>query len=226
MVSVIIPAYNEEGTIGSIIESISGHPRVAEIIIVDDGSSDGTALAAESAGARVIRQTNAGKAAAMEAGVNAAASEIILFLDADVVGLTHEKISAIIGPVCDERLEMHVGILDRPLLLTKRFFYVLPVLSGMRALTKTLWHRVPSAHKRGFKIEIALNHAARKWGKGTGYEIIYGLTHTTKEKKHGLVPGLWRRIKMIAQIAHISFLLYIWEPSKGTLREKLQAQIG
>ncbi len=212
MISIIIPAYNEETTIGLIVRSVLAHPNVTEVIVIDDGSSDNTGVVAQREGARIIRMSqNMGKADAMDAGVKVAQSNIVLFLDADVVGFTPEKISMIIDPVLDGKLEMHVGILSRPFLsfFSKKVFYILPVLSGIRALTKILWYRVPRAQRKGFKIELALNHAARTWGKGTGYEIIHGLTHTTKEKKHGFWPGLWRRAKMITELASISFELYV-----------------
>jgi polyprenyl-phospho-N-acetylgalactosaminyl synthase len=188
---------------------------VKEVIVVDDASKDATARVAREKGARVISlETNAGKAGAMEIGVKAAATNIVLFLDADVTGMTHEKISLIIDPVVEGRLDMHVGIFDRPTLLTKKFFYVLPVLSGLRALTKEVWYKVPVEQKKGFRIEIALNHAARKWGKGTGYEIVTGLKHLIKEKKYGFRKGFSRRMAMILEIIDVSLILYVYGPMK------------
>ena len=207
MVTIIIPAFNESDTIDELIKSVIKHPQIREVIVVNDGSTDNTGKIAEKAGARVLNLAqNVGKADAMDIGVRAAQSEIILFLDADVIGFTHEKISNIIDPVLDGKLEMHIGILPRPSLsiLSKKVFYFILILSGMRALTKELWYKVPRVHKDGFKIELALNHMARKWGKGLGYEIIPGLIHTTKEKKHGISSGLWRRVKMIKEIIFIS----------------------
>ncbi|MEK7607479.1 MAG: glycosyltransferase family 2 protein [Patescibacteria group bacterium] len=218
MVSIIIPAFNEEKTIGELVRSVIKHPQVLEVIVIDDGSTDGTQEVAVSAGAKVFHlPENTGKANAMDVGVKMAESNIILFLDADVVGFTEEKISTIINPVLQGGLEMHVGILPRWSLsiFSKKVFYILPVLSGMRALTKALWYRVPIKQKQGFKIELALNYTARKWGSGTGYEIIPGLTHIIKEKKHGLFGGFWRRIKMFRELVSISFELYILETIKN-----------
>lgn len=229
MVSIIIPAFNEKKTISEIVKSVIDHPKVKEVMVVDDGSTDGTEAVAAGAGARVLRlENNGGKAGAMDAGVESATSDVVLFLDGDVVGWDHQKISTIIDPVIDGRLEMHVGILPRlpVLLLSKKIFYCLPVLSGMRALTKTLWRRVPRAQRDGFKVELALNHAARKRGRGTGYEIIPGLVHITKEKKHGLARGLWRRLKMIGEIVSISFQLYVREPAKDLLRKALKIEFN
>ena len=213
MVTVIIPAYNEEETIEKVVREAIGHPQVKEVIVVNDASTDETAMRASFAGARLISlSSNVGKAGAMEEGVKAASTDIVLFLDADVTGMTHEKISLIINPVVEGRLDMHVGIFDRPTLLTKKFFYILPVLSGLRALTKEIWYKVPAEQKKGFRIELALNHAARKWGKGTGYEIVTGLEHKIKERKYGFWKGFRMRLKMIIEIFTISFILYVGSP--------------
>lgn len=82
--AVIIPAYNEEPGIARVI---AGIPRtlVSEIIVVDNGSTDGTATKAREAGARVVFQSDRGYGAACLAGIAAlpAAAEVVLFLDGD-----------------------------------------------------------------------------------------------------------------------------------------------
>jgi glycosyltransferase involved in cell wall biosynthesis len=84
--SVIIPCHNAAAHLPAAVASIrtQGVP-VAEIIVVDDGSTDGTAALAKTlgAGVRVLRQTNAGPAAARNAGIRAARGAAIAFLDAD-----------------------------------------------------------------------------------------------------------------------------------------------
>ena len=85
MVSVIVPVYNGERYLGSALQSIfeqDYHPF--EVIVVDDGSVDGSADVAKSFdGIRYIYQTNQGNAAALNAGIEAAQGEFIAFLDAD-----------------------------------------------------------------------------------------------------------------------------------------------
>lgn len=86
LVSVIIPAYNAETYLSDAIESVLGQNyQPLEILVVDDGSSDRTAEIAKEYGARIryVYQTNAGPAAARNAGINLANGEIIGFLDAD-----------------------------------------------------------------------------------------------------------------------------------------------
>jgi hypothetical protein len=80
--AVVIPAFRAKATIGTAILS-ARESGADEVIVVDDGSDDGTAEAAEQAGAVCIRQANAGAARARSTGAQAASAEYIVFLDAD-----------------------------------------------------------------------------------------------------------------------------------------------
>ena len=82
--AVIIPAYNEEPGIARVIADIPGD-LVSEIIVVDNGSTDGTATKAREAGARVVFQPDRGYGAACLAGIAALppATDVVLFLDGD-----------------------------------------------------------------------------------------------------------------------------------------------
>jgi hypothetical protein len=83
-ISVVIPAYNAAAHLRATLASVAAQFQApAEVIVVDDGSVDATAAIAANAGARVIRQENAGVSAARNAGVRSARSEWIAFLDAD-----------------------------------------------------------------------------------------------------------------------------------------------
>lgn len=80
--TVVIAAYNAEDTVAAAVKS--AHSAGAEqVVVVDDGSQDATALRAEQAGALVIRQPNAGASVARMAGAAAVATEFMVFLDAD-----------------------------------------------------------------------------------------------------------------------------------------------
>jgi glycosyltransferase involved in cell wall biosynthesis len=83
-VSFLIPAYNEEATIGEVLDRIAGLGLETQVIVVDDGSTDSTAAIAEAAGATVIRKPNAGKGSAIRIAIAAANGEIAVIQDADM----------------------------------------------------------------------------------------------------------------------------------------------
>ena len=209
MVSAIIPAYDECRTIGAVIAPLPGPPLNDEDLLVDDGSSDSTAERARAAGATVITLAgNGGKASAMAQGVRAARNEIIFFSDADVVGLTPDMITRVITPVISGRYGMFVGIRGRKTYWVNRLLHFTPVLGGERALTKALWNHVPRVYKKNFQIEIALNFFAKHLGQHMGITVLHGLGQVIKEKKRGIGPGLWQRMRMIGDILLVSFRIY------------------
>ena len=87
-VSVVVPAYNEKECIEHTVRSLAASDHPVEIIVVDDGSTDGTPDIVERLGlpgVRVIRQPNGGKPAALNAGIRAARHEIVVMIDGDTV---------------------------------------------------------------------------------------------------------------------------------------------
>ncbi|MDI9915078.1 glycosyltransferase family 2 protein [Rhodococcus sp. IEGM 1379] len=101
--SVVIPAYRAGGTITRAVES-ARNAGAAHVIVVDDGSDDDTALQAETAGAVVYRQTNAGASLARVLGAKHVTTDYIIFLDADDE-LIPEGVSASV-----RRLEENPGL--------------------------------------------------------------------------------------------------------------------
>jgi polyprenyl-phospho-N-acetylgalactosaminyl synthase len=208
--SVIVAAYNEQETIVQVLRAVEGHPLVDEIIVVDDGSTDGTADRAARTSAKVIRlKANGGKAGAMDAGVRASRNDAILFLDADIVGLTHKIITLTTTPVLTGRCAMFVAIRARHSYWLNRLLYFIPVLGGERALSKDIWEAVPRLYRKGFQIEIALNYYTKKSGRKMGFAVMPGLSQVIKERKRGFCLGLWQRLKMCGEVLWISFRLYI-----------------
>jgi len=83
-VSFIVPAYNEAATIGEVLARVEALDLDKQVVVVDDGSTDGTAEIAEAKGAKVIRQENRGKGAAIRAAIPVIDGDIAVIQDADM----------------------------------------------------------------------------------------------------------------------------------------------
>ena len=83
-VSIVIPAYNEADVIGQVVASLGAAAAWHEIIVVDDGSGDGTAARAAAAGAAVVSHPyNKGNGAAVKSGIRRATGDYVLIIDGD-----------------------------------------------------------------------------------------------------------------------------------------------
>lgn len=97
--SVLIPALNEEKRIAQVVAYALSDPATAEVIVIDDSSTDRTAELAAKAGARVLTSSMLGKGASMRDGLEQAQSDIVVYLDGDLAGLRPAIISALCRPL-------------------------------------------------------------------------------------------------------------------------------
>jgi len=195
-IDVVIPARNEEATVAGVVAAALGCRFTREVVVVDDGSTDGTAERALAAGAKVVRRDAAAagsKANAMELGMAATDAEAVLFCAADCLGLTPAHLDDICRPFVEGRAAMSVGWFDygpwNPLVLR------LPPTSGERVVPRWVWDAVRPEKRRGYSIEIMVNEVIAEGRLPTTVRIMSGVTHRTKRDKLGLRRGCretWR----------------------------------
>jgi glucosyl-3-phosphoglycerate synthase len=124
-ISVCLPARDEERTVGAIVRSVrralvaaaGGVDLVDEVLVVDDGSVDGTAPAAEASGARVVAagEAGGGKGQALSVALAEARGDILVFLDADVENFGPHFVTGLVGPLlADDDVALVKAFYERP----------------------------------------------------------------------------------------------------------------
>ncbi|HHW32085.1 MAG TPA: glycosyltransferase family 2 protein [Clostridiaceae bacterium] len=203
-ISAIIPAYNEEKTISAVIKTLKKVKDVQEIIVVSDGSEDNTVGIAKECGAMVINcKENKGKAEAIREGLKVAKGDIIVLLDADLVGLSPEHVNKMIKPVIDNEVEMTIGIFDSGRFSTDLAQKIAPHLSGQRALKRYILDDIFSTEITGYGIEIAMTEFIEQKNIKVMEVLLEEVTHIMKEEKLGLAKGFCLRMKMYWQILRV-----------------------
>lgn len=200
-VSVVIPAKDEEATIGAVIAQVHPHSvdcgggLVDEILVVDDGSLDDTAAIATAAGGRVLSlDVVGGKGGAMAAGVEASCGDLIVFLDADVENMTPTYIPDLLAPLLlDPNIMLVKGFYERPIegastgggrvtelaarpilsLLFPELAGIHQPLAGETALRREVVLEL--GLDRGYRVEIGLLiDVWRRWGMTALAEVDLG----------------------------------------------------
>ncbi len=167
MITVIIPALNEEKTIRQVVRLANNSQLVTEVIVVDDKSMDSTVEEARKEGATVITSTKLGKGASMKDGVLVAKNELIAFLDADIITYPDNVIELLAAPLLNNEADFVKSYFTRqagrvtelvakPLLsiLNPTFPNFQQPLSGMIAGKKSLFAKCE--FEEGYGVDIGI----------------------------------------------------------------------
>lgn len=170
MITVIIPALNEEKTIRQVVRLANNSNHVTEVIVVDDKSMDGTVEEARKEGATVITSTKLGKGASMKDGILVAKNEIISFLDADIITYPDNVVEVLTTPLLNNEADFVKSYFTRqagrvtelvakPLLsiLNPAFPNFQQPLSGMIAGKKSLFSKCEFEDGYGVDIGILMD---------------------------------------------------------------------
>ncbi|SCY12692.1 glycosyltransferase family 2 protein [Alkaliphilus peptidifermentans] len=200
-VSVVVPAYNEEQRIEGVLYPIYNNPIIDEIIVVDDGSTDKTSQVVRKYSVKLITlPQNNGKASAVKKGLSLCKGEIIVLLDADLIGLTANHIVELVMPISFAEAEMTIGVFKGGRVITDMAQKIAPNLSGQRAFNRSLINDILNMDTSGYSMEVALTKLIREKNISTKKIILSNISHVTKEEKLGLIKGTHWRFLMYKDI--------------------------
>ncbi len=140
-ISCIVPVYNEGPRIANVLQVVSHHSQITEIIVVDDASNDNTnEVVQRFPDVKLINHTrNLGKTQALISGIMAAGGELLFFLDADLIGLTAQDISDLIEPVISKQADISISLRKNSPWLDR--IIGVDIFSGERLIPKELIER-------------------------------------------------------------------------------------
>jgi LmbE family N-acetylglucosaminyl deacetylase len=213
-IGVVIPAFNEAPRLPRVLEVLNAVDWLTQIVIVDDGSTDDTLAVAQQYALRDRRASvvhlpqNRGKADAMLAGIRALQTEVVIFLDADLINLQPYHLRQLYEAFATGEYEMVVAIFRHGRPRTDFAHWLTPWLSGQRCLWRAAAEQALEALKGNqYGVETGLTLYARRHGWRYRYIVWEGLTHVIQEQKRGTIAGLGRHAHMYAQIAIVLLTL-------------------
>lgn len=214
-ITAVIPAYNEASRIGRVLRVLARLPALAQIIVVDDGSSDGTASLVRRRFPRVeliILPANRGKAAAVAAGVRAAKSDYVLLVDADLQNPNRSEFDTALRAVAaDPGIDMLVLRRVAKDWLT-RWLRGDVLISGERIVRRRdLLAFFRRRLVRGFQLEVALNQYMLEANKKVRWLPISSVG-VISLKKLGFWGGVRKEWAMFASIfGYLGIRRLLWQ---------------
>lgn len=206
-VTCLIPFFNEHAGVIRVLNDVVKIKGIDEILLIDDGSTDGTASEVKRYYPRlpILRnKTNLGKSEAIVKGLIQAKGQYILLLDADLHNVQPREIENGINAV-KEDVSIDMIIFNRmKASLLVRLLRGAILTSGQRIIKKEILSQTLSVYKpKGYQMEVALNKYAMD-EKKTVYWMPISVVNTPSTQKRGFAMGMKKIILM-----HIAMLQYL-----------------
>lgn len=204
-ISCVICAYNEEPRIKNVLEAVANNPLFSEVIVVDDGSKDGTARAVENyKNVRLIKHpVNKGKSEAFVTGISNATGEYIMMLDADLINLDNGALEKLASPVLSGEADISMSLRKNSLFLYR--WLGIDYVSGERVFKKNMLNGHLENIKKlpGYGLESYMNDLIID--KKMRLKVVYwqDVRITNKAGKEGFIKGVLGEIRMIRQIVKL-----------------------
>ncbi len=201
-VAAVVSAYNEAKTISTVLDVLQAVHFITQIVVVDDGSTDGTGCVVRSHQERDERivllshTCNQGKNRAMLTGAESLTENLVLFLDADLIGLRPYHVQALCEPVRRGQSDMTLGLFTGGRYLTDLSHRLLPFQSGQRCLRWDLFHTMPDLQGLWWGVEQALSLHALTYGYRVQAVGWPGVTHIMRMEKQVGMLGWWSHAHM------------------------------
>lgn len=217
-VAAVVPAFNERERVVAVLDSVSKASRVDEVLVVTDGCTDDTAqqirnwLQNRPGDAVPVQlfelKQNIGKGGAMAYGAHRADADILLFLDADLIGLQPHQVDDLVAPLQrqDKPADMALGLFGaiRGGLLGWWLSYnhrLYSFMTGQRAIRRDLFLAVPGLTRSRFGVEAAITCFVKSDPDlKVDYVYLHAVTHPIKEEKLGVWRGFRKRTQMYRQV--------------------------
>ncbi|TSA07682.1 MAG: glycosyltransferase [Comamonadaceae bacterium] len=210
-ISCIICAFNEAPRISMVLAVASAHPLLYEVIVVDDGSTDGTAeIVKRFPTVKLITYPiNQGKSFAMATGVAAASGDLLMLLDADLSGLAADQITALAMPVLSGMTDVSISLRQNSLWVFRAIG--LDFISGERVIRRDLLGESLEEILvlSRFGIEVFMNRAIID--RQLSVLVVHWpqVTQARKSEKLGYWRGIRAEWRMIADLLQVVYPLLL-----------------
>ncbi|AKM79544.1 MAG: Glycosyl transferase [Candidatus Beckwithbacteria bacterium GW2011_GWB1_47_15] len=196
-VSAVVPVYNEQKTVASVVWALILTRAVDEVVVVNDGSTDKSLTILDGFGEKIKLinlKKNRGKGGAVAEGIKASTGEIIVMADADLVTMEEKQIKKLLAPLSNPQVDGVIG---------QRFKGLLPMtmvaIAGERAYYKNdlILHLEPMKKTR-FGLEMYLNQVYKnKRVEVVALKGLWGLFKYQKRGQKGF-KEMWEEFKEVA----------------------------